>query len=67
MLSVTSVPVPVPTKLMPVSSVPVPVHSKYISEYEILTMYRQSMVKKIMADQGKGWQQWTTIDNNGQQ
>ena len=74
MLSVPSVPVPVPSTLMPVSSVPVkvpsvpvPVHSKYISEYEILTMYHQSMVKYIMADLGGGWQQWTTIDNNGQQ
>ena len=61
MLSVPSVPVQVPSDLMPVSSVPVqvpsvpvPVHSQYISEYEILTMYHQSMVKQIIADIGEG-------------
>ena len=80
-LSVPSVPVPEPSKLMPVSSVPVkvpsvpvPVHLKYISEYEILTMYVSSVYGKV--DHGRSrWrlttmdnngQQWTTMDNNGQ-
>ena len=51
-LSVPSVPVPVPSDLMPVSSVPVqvpsvpvPVISKSIYEYEILTMYQMSHAK----------------------
>ena len=69
MLSVPSLPVPVPSKLMPVSSVPVkvpavtvPLHSKYISDNfdNVSSVYGK-------VDHGRTRRRLTTMDNNGQQ
>ena len=79
MLSVPSLPVPVPSKLMPVSSVPVkvpavtvPLHSKYISDNfdNVSSVYGKvdhGRSRRRLTTMDNNGQQWTTMDNNGQQ
>ena len=77
-LSVPSLPVPVPSKLTPVSSVPVkvpsvpvPLHSKYISDNfdNVSSVYGKvdhGRTRRRLTTMDNDGQQWTTMDNNGQ-